>query len=51
MKEPNNWGPEHSAVLHGEYDPQTQMYYLHLFSKKQPDLGWENEKYARKFTL
>ena len=20
------------------------MYYLHLFSKKQPDLNWENEK-------
>uniref|UniRef100_UPI003FEDC72C alpha-amylase family glycosyl hydrolase n=1 Tax=Blautia sp. TaxID=1955243 RepID=UPI003FEDC72C len=27
-----------------EYDAQTQMYYLHLFSKKQPDLNWENEK-------
>ena len=42
-KEPNNWG----GVFGGsawEYDPQTQMYYLHLFSKKQPDLNWENEK-------
>ena len=32
-KEPNNWG----AVFGGsawEYDPQTQMYYMHLFSKK-----------------
>ena len=27
-----------------EYDPQTEMYYLHLFSRKQPDLNWENEK-------
>ena len=42
-KEPNNWG----GVFGGsawEYDSQTQMYYLHLFSKKQPDLNWENEK-------
>lgn len=41
-KEPNNWG----GVFGGsawEYDAQTQMYYLHLFSKKQPDLNWENK--------
>ncbi|MBF0779656.1 MULTISPECIES: alpha-glucosidase [unclassified Granulicatella] len=25
-----------------EWDEQTQQYYLHLFSKKQPDLNWEN---------
>ena len=45
-KEPNNWG----GVFGGpawEYDEQTQMYYLHLFSKKQPDLNWENEKVRR----
>ena len=49
-KEPNNWG----GVFGGsawEYDNETQMYYLHLFSKKQPDLNWENEKCARKFTI
>ena len=39
-KEPNNWG----GGCGGEYDNETQMYYLHLFSKKQPDLNWENEK-------
>ncbi len=41
-KEPNNWG----GVFGGsawELDEQTGMYYLHLFSKKQPDLNWENE--------
>lgn len=27
-----------------EYDENTKQYYLHLFSKKQPDLNWENEK-------
>ena len=27
-----------------EYDETTKQYYLHLFSKKQPDLNWENEK-------
>ena len=27
-----------------EYDAQTNMYYLHLFSKKQPDLNWDNPK-------
>ena len=42
-KEPNNWGGVFSGSA-WEYDPQTQMYYMHLFSKKQPDLNWENEK-------
>ena len=26
------------------YDDQTDAYYLHYFSKKQPDLNWENPK-------
>ena len=42
-KEPNHWGGAFGGSA-WEYDPQTQMYYLHLFSKKQPDLNWENEK-------
>ncbi len=25
-------------------DPQTNQYYLHLFSRRQPDLNWENPK-------
>jgi glucan 1,6-alpha-glucosidase len=27
-----------------EFDEASGQYYLHLFSKKQPDLNWENEK-------
>jgi oligo-1,6-glucosidase len=45
-KEPNNW----ESVFSGsawEYDERTGEYYLHLFSKKQPDLNWENPKLRR----
>ncbi|WP_419883597.1 glycoside hydrolase family 13 protein [Peribacillus sp. B-H-3] len=27
-----------------EYDENTNQYYLHFYSKQQPDLNWENEK-------
>jgi oligo-1,6-glucosidase len=39
--EPNNWGSAFSGPA-WEYDAETGEYYLHLFSKKQPDLNWEN---------
>ena len=42
-KEPNNWGSCFSGPA-WEYDSTTDMYYLHLFSKKQPDLNWDNPK-------
>jgi oligo-1,6-glucosidase len=40
-KEPNNWGSIFSGPA-WNYDENTNEYYLHLFSKKQPDLNWEN---------
>lgn len=42
-KEPNNWGSCFSGSA-WKYDEQTDMYFLHLFSKKQPDLNWDNPK-------
>ncbi len=45
-REPNNW----SSCFGGsawKYDEATDMYFLHLFSPKQPDLNWENERVRR----
>ncbi len=39
---PNNWGCSFGGSA-WEYDKNTAMYFLHLFSKKQPDLNWENK--------
>ena len=39
--EPTNWGSFFSGSA-WELDPATGEYYLHLFSRKQPDLNWEN---------
>lgn len=42
-KEPNNW----ESIFGGsawEYDGKTNQYYMHIFSKKQPDLNWENKE-------
>ncbi|QDK71662.1 glycoside hydrolase family 13 protein [Lactococcus protaetiae] len=30
-----------------EFDEKTGQYFLHIFSKRQPDLNWENEKVHR----
>lgn len=42
-KEPNNW----ESIFGGsawKYDEETDQYFMHIFSKKQPDLNWENEE-------
>ncbi|WP_148575222.1 alpha-glucosidase [Nocardioides caldifontis] len=39
--EPNNWGSVFSGRA-WEWVPERGQYYLHLFSRKQPDLDWEN---------
>ena len=40
---PNNW----RSFFEGpawEYDEKTAQWYLHLFTRKQPDLNWDNPK-------
>jgi oligo-1,6-glucosidase len=39
--EPTNWASFFSGPA-WEYDEASGEYYLHLFSRKQPDLNWEN---------
>ena len=41
--EPNNW----ESIFNGsawEFNELTNQYYFHLFSKKQPDLNWDNSE-------
>lgn len=40
---PNNWGSEFGGRA-WEYDETTDQWYMHIFSRKQPDLNWENPK-------
>ncbi len=42
-REPNNW----ESIFNGsawEFDSHTNQYYMHIFSRKQPDLNWENKE-------
>jgi alpha-glucosidase len=42
-QEPNNW----ESIFGGsawEYDEKTDQYFMHIFSRKQPDLNWENKE-------
>ena len=40
---PNNWGSWFSGPA-WEYDSTTDSYYLHIFSRKQPDLNGDNPR-------
>jgi oligo-1,6-glucosidase len=44
--EPTNWTSYFSGPA-WEHDPATGQYYLHIFSRKQPDLNWENPEVRR----
>jgi oligo-1,6-glucosidase len=44
--EPTNWEAAFSGSA-WEYDEESGEYYLHLFSRKQPDLNWENPEVRR----
>ncbi|EKN69725.1 glycosidase [Neobacillus bataviensis LMG 21833] len=40
-KQPNNW----ESIFSGpawRYDKETDQYFMHIFSARQPDLNWEN---------
>lgn len=45
---PDGGVPDDTGSIFGgsawQWDEETQQYYFHLFSKRQPDLNWENPK-------
>ena len=48
-KKPNNWTSFFGGTA-WEYNPDTDDYYLHLFSKKQPDLNYNNPVVVEEIT-
>ena len=46
--EPNNWGSCFSGSA-WQFDEGRGQYYLHLFSKKQPDLNWDIPRCGTRF--
>lgn len=44
--EPNNWASIFSGSI-WEYDEHTGQYFMHVFSRRQPDLNWENPNVRR----
>lgn len=43
---PNNWESYFSGSV-WEFDEKTGEYYMHLYSKHQPDLNWTNEEMVK----
>lgn len=43
----NNWESFFGGSV-WEYDEKTGEYYMHIFSKKQPDLNWENPRVRKR---
>lgn len=41
---PNDWDNRVAPGSAWEYVPHLDLWYLHLYDKKQPDLNWENKK-------
>lgn len=46
-KLPNNWGNFFAECPWAKFGDGEDEYYLHLFSKKQPDLNWHNPEVLR----
>ncbi|WP_410771122.1 glycoside hydrolase family 13 protein [Fontibacillus sp. BL9] len=44
--EPNNWASLFGGSI-WEYDEGTGQYFMHVFSRRQPDLNWENPRMRR----
>ena len=42
---PNNWESYFGGSV-WKHDPETNEYYLHLYSEQQPDLNWNNAQMA-----
>lgn len=45
-REPNNWASLFGGSI-WEYDEHTGQYFMHVFSRRQPDLNWENPEMRR----
>lgn len=43
-KEPNNWRSIFGGSAWEKVPGYDNLYYLHIFTKEQPDLNWENQE-------
>lgn len=44
---PNNWTSTFTGPAWEPVENEPNMYYLHIFTKEQPDLNWHNEKVVK----